>query len=48
MHSDDNTYSITSQVTDAVTATYTHTLTVAGSISAMCPTSGHPQEVAET
>ena len=28
--SDDNTYSITSQVTDAETATYTHTLTVTG------------------
>ena len=30
MLSDDSTYSITSQVTDAVTATYTHTLTVTG------------------
>ena len=30
MLSDDNTYSITSQVTDAVTATYTHTLTLTG------------------
>ena len=28
--SDDSTYSITSQVTDAETATYTHTLTVTG------------------
>ena len=28
MLSDDSTYSITSQVTDAETATYTHTLTV--------------------
>ena len=27
---DNSTYSITSQVTDAVTATYTHTLTVTG------------------
>ena len=30
MLSDDSTYCITSQVTDAVTATYTHTLTVTG------------------
>ena len=30
MLSDDSTYSITSQVTDSVTATYTHTLTVTG------------------
>ena len=30
MLSDDSTYSITSQVTDAETATYTHTLTVTG------------------
>ena len=30
MLSDDNTYSITSQVTDAETATYNHTLTVTG------------------
>ena len=30
MLSDDSTYSITSQVTDATTATYTHTLTVTG------------------
>ena len=30
MLSDDSTYSIVSQVTDAVTATYTHTLTVTG------------------
>ena len=30
MLSDDNTYSITSQVTDTVTATYTHSLTVTG------------------
>ena len=28
--SDDSTYNITSEVTDAVTATYTHTLTVSG------------------
>ena len=30
MLSDDSTYSITSQVTDAMTATYNHTLTVTG------------------
>ena len=30
MLSDNSTYSISSQVTDAVTATYTHTLTVTG------------------
>ena len=30
MLSDDSTYSVTSQVTDAETATYTHTLTVTG------------------
>ena len=30
MLSNDSTYSITSQVTDAETATYTHTLTVTG------------------
>ena len=30
MLSDDSTYSITSEVTDAVTATYTHTLAVTG------------------
>ena len=30
MLSDDSTYSITSQVTDSETATYTHTLTVTG------------------
>ena len=30
MLSDDSTCSITSQVTDAVTATYNHTLTVTG------------------
>ena len=30
MLSDDSTYSITSQVTDGETATYTHTLTVTG------------------
>ena len=30
MLSDDSTYSITSQVTDTVTATYTHTLIVTG------------------
>ena len=30
MLSDDSTYSITSQVTDAETATYTHTLRVTG------------------
>ena len=30
MLSDDSTYSITSQVTDAVTATFTHTLIVTG------------------
>ena len=30
MLSDDSAYSITSQVTDSVTATYTHTLTVTG------------------
>ena len=30
MLSDDSTYSITSQVTDGTTATYTHTLTVTG------------------
>ena len=30
MLSDDSTYSIASQVTDTVTATYTHTLTVTG------------------
>ena len=30
MLSDSSTYSITSQVTDAETATYTHTLTVTG------------------
>ena len=30
MLSDDSTYRITSQVTDAVTAAYTHTLTVTG------------------
>ena len=32
MLSDDSTYSITSQVTDTVTATYNHTLTVTGRI----------------
>ena len=57
MLSDDSTYSITSQVTDTETATYTHTLTVTGRlgnwwrlwvcISVMCPTSGHIQEVPE-
>ena len=30
MLSDDSTYSITSQVTDGTTSTYTHTLTVTG------------------
>jgi len=32
MLSDDTTYSITSEVTDGTTATYTHTLTVTGRV----------------